>query len=129
MVTTRPSAVMVVVVVLVLVVAATRPGAATGPAPSSAFEVAVGRAGKMSAAAGSDVSPPSPLTTARYAPAAPATVSSPIVLTASALRGGGRRPSYRLDCSSTGNPPKVLIPVDVMSGPPAGGSTGCFPRS
>ncbi|MET0418543.1 MAG: hypothetical protein ABW022_21220 [Actinoplanes sp.] len=104
----------------------------TGPAPSCASAVATGCAfaGRASAAAGdSDTSEPSPFTTARYAPAAPVTVSNPNALTATALRGGRRRRPYALDGSSIGRPPKVLIPVEVMSGPPEGGSAGCLPRS
>ncbi|MEU4236647.1 hypothetical protein [Actinoplanes sp. NPDC026619] len=114
------------------------PGRATttaaGPWPSPAFGVNVlvtaGRAGSVSAAAGvSFSSDPSPLTTPRYAPAAPATVSTPNPVTANTR--GRRRGAGGSGCdgSKAANPPNVFIPVDVTSGPPDGGSTGRRPRS
>jgi hypothetical protein len=69
---------------------------------------------------------PRPFTTPRYAPAAPTTVSTPSAVTSAARRGpralGGT-------ASSVVRPPNVFIPVEVMSGPFAGGATGRRPMS
>jgi hypothetical protein len=105
----------------------TRLGA--GPGPTRASEVAAGRAGTVSAAAGrSSAGEPRPFTTPRYASAAPATVSTPNTPAVSARRG---RRTGTAGCSVkvTIGTPNVLIPVLVTSGPPTGGSAGRRPRS
>jgi hypothetical protein len=107
-----------------------RGAGAAGPSPIRAFEVTDGRSGKASAAAGRSVTTePSPFTTPTYAPPAPTTVSSPNAVTARARRGARPGTCPVGGSSAGGTPPNVLIPVDVMSGPSAGGGTGCRPRS
>ena len=105
----------------------TRLGA--GPLPTRASDVAAGAAGSVFAAAGrSGVNDPRPFTTPRYAAAAPATVSTANIPAVSARRG--RRAGTGCSvCVATTGAPNVLIPVLVMSGPLAGGSTGRRPRS
>jgi hypothetical protein len=113
------------------------PGTVDGPIPD--FTLAAGGAGgNVAAAAGvSFRRGTNPFTTTRYAPAAPRTVSNPNADTRAARRGGrrgaGRRPATGISTGSEGRshawPPKVLMPVEVTSGPPAGGSDGRRPMS
>jgi hypothetical protein len=70
-----------------------------------------------------------PFDTARYAVVAPATVSSPNVDTARARRGVRRGGRATIAERSRDWPPNVLIPVEVTSGPSAGGSNGRRPMS
>lgn len=105
------------------------PLAGTRPIPAFGANVSVtaGRGGSVPATASWLVSDPRPVTTPRYAPAAPSTVSTPNPVTTTTLRrgrgGGGGGGSW-----NTGTP-NVFIPVEVTSGPPDGGSTGRCPRS
>ncbi|MBM2615216.1 hypothetical protein JIG36_06520 [Actinoplanes sp. LDG1-06] len=104
-----------------------RPAGEDGPSPTAL--VTATRGGVVPAAAVlSDTSDPSPFTTPRYAPAAPTTVRVPNAVTARARRG--RRAAGARVTSPTGmSKPKVPIPVEVTSGPPAGGSAGARPMS
>ena len=111
-----------------------------GPIPESAVATG-GAGGKVPAAAGvSSRSGTNPFTTTRYAPAAPSTVSSPNAENRAARRGcrcrrrgAGARPatgsSIDSEPKSHACPPNVHIPVEVTSGPPAGGSDGRRPMS
>jgi hypothetical protein len=104
------------------------PCAGGGPCPTCSFDVTAG--GTVPAAAvRSSNSGPRPFTTARYAPAAPATVSRPKPVTAAARRGARGVTGALVRGASKTCPPNVLIPVEVMSGPAADGSAGRRPRS